>query len=165
MTGRCNEVEQAVNTVVSESGVTLDSGLLGNNVVVLSLNVFNNLAEAGLVVNLITEAGCVDDGQGNSRPLFIKFEVDGNGLDLDTLLDMGISRVVGVLVLQHVLAAECVHEGGASWKHKLEHFICPTSGRGLGSKRGLTSAGSSADHQAELDSLLEVLLATHFDLT
>ena len=31
---------------------------------------------------------------------------NGDGLDLDTILDMGIARVIGILVLQDALAAQ-----------------------------------------------------------
>lgn len=37
---------------------------------------------------------------------------DGDGLDLDTLLDMGGVGVVRLLVRQDALAAQCVDEGG-----------------------------------------------------
>lgn len=40
---------------------------------------------------------------------------DGNGLDLDTLLDVGGSRVVGLLVSKHGLAAQGINEGGTAW--------------------------------------------------
>lgn len=46
MSGRSDEVKHGVHTVVSEAGVTLDTGLLGQNVVVLSLEVANNFGEA-----------------------------------------------------------------------------------------------------------------------
>jgi hypothetical protein len=82
-----------VNTVVPESGVTLDPGLLCKNIIVLAFEVADNLAEAisgvlvgrgtigvrgdmpGLVVNLITETGGVDDGQGDTGALLIQFEL------------------------------------------------------------------------------------------
>ena len=44
--GGCDEVEQDVNTVIPETGVTLDSGLLCKNIIVLALEIANNLAEA-----------------------------------------------------------------------------------------------------------------------
>lgn len=43
MASGSDEVEHSVDTVVSESGVTLDTRLLGQDVVVLSLEVSNNL--------------------------------------------------------------------------------------------------------------------------
>lgn len=68
-----------MNTIVAESWVTLNARLLRKNVIVLSLEIANNLAEAiplsvnpykdtisdeflpRLVVNLISEAGCIDN--------------------------------------------------------------------------------------------------------
>ena len=46
VTGRGDEVEQSVNSVVPEARVTLDTGLLRENVIVLALQVANNLLEA-----------------------------------------------------------------------------------------------------------------------
>jgi hypothetical protein len=46
MAGRGDEVEQRMNTIVAEAGVTLDTGLLCENIVVLSLKIANNLTEA-----------------------------------------------------------------------------------------------------------------------
>lgn len=40
---------------------------------------------------------------------------DGDGLDLDALLDMGAVGIVGVLVGEDALAAEGVDEGGPAW--------------------------------------------------
>ena len=45
MAGRRDKVEQGVNPVVSEARITLDTRLLGQNVVVLSLEVTNNFRE------------------------------------------------------------------------------------------------------------------------
>ena len=47
VTGGCDEVEQNVNTVVAESGITLDTGLLSENIVVLALEVADDFAKAG----------------------------------------------------------------------------------------------------------------------
>ena len=63
MASGCDEVEEGVDTVVAESRVTLDSGLFGKNVIVLSFEEANNLAECRLVVNLVTEARGIDNGQ------------------------------------------------------------------------------------------------------
>jgi hypothetical protein len=43
MACRDDEVQQNVDTVVAESGVTLDTRLLSKNVIVLPLEVSNNL--------------------------------------------------------------------------------------------------------------------------
>ena len=37
---------------------------------------------------------------------------DSDGLDLNTLLDMGAVGVIRLLVRQNALAAQCVDEGG-----------------------------------------------------
>jgi hypothetical protein len=39
VTGGCDEVEQNVHAVVPEAGISLDSGLFGENVIILSLEV------------------------------------------------------------------------------------------------------------------------------
>lgn len=49
MAGRCNEVEQHVDTIVPESRVTLDAGLFSENVIVLPLEVSDNLGETATV--------------------------------------------------------------------------------------------------------------------
>ena len=46
MAGWSDEVEESMNTIVAESGVTLDTGLLCQNVIVLSLEVANNFTKA-----------------------------------------------------------------------------------------------------------------------
>ena len=46
VTGRGDEVQQSVNSVVPEARVTLDTRLLSKNVVVLTLEMANNLLEA-----------------------------------------------------------------------------------------------------------------------
>lgn len=73
--GRGDEVKENVDTVVAESWVTLDAGLLGENVIVLSLKVSLNLGEASLVVDLVSEAWGVDDGQRDARSFLIQLEL------------------------------------------------------------------------------------------
>lgn len=51
MTGGRDEVEERVDTVVSEPGVTLDPRFLGKNIVVLALEVADNLLEADIILN------------------------------------------------------------------------------------------------------------------
>lgn len=46
MTSRGNEVQHGVYSIVPESGVSLDTRLLGQDVVILSLEIPNNLREA-----------------------------------------------------------------------------------------------------------------------
>lgn len=49
MTGRSDEIEEDVHTVVPEPWVTLDPGLLGQDIVVLPLKISNNFTEAAVV--------------------------------------------------------------------------------------------------------------------
>lgn len=46
MTSGRDEIEHGVDTIVAEAGVTLDARFLGENVVVLALNIPSNLLEA-----------------------------------------------------------------------------------------------------------------------
>jgi hypothetical protein len=73
MASRCNEVQQNVDTVVAESGVTLNTRFLCKNVIVLALEIANDLSEAGLVVDLVTETRGIDNGQRDACALLIKF--------------------------------------------------------------------------------------------
>lgn len=80
MSRRGNKVEKSMNTIVAESWVTLNARLLRKNIIVLSLEIANNLAEAKprlvtrirvvsisdeflprLVVNLIAKTRCIDN--------------------------------------------------------------------------------------------------------
>ena len=70
--GRCDEVEERVDTVVAESRVTLDTGFFGENVIVLSLEVANNFTERRLVINLVAKAGGINDGQRNAGAFLVK---------------------------------------------------------------------------------------------
>lgn len=82
MASRGNEVKHGVDTVVPEARVTLNTRLLGQNVIVLSLEVADNLCEAdpwmsvymrdsigerlvepGFVVDLVTEPRGINNGQ------------------------------------------------------------------------------------------------------
>lgn len=88
-----------------------------------------------LVVNLVTETGGVDNGQGDAGAFLVQFELccgrsasgvcsyghaessrltDSDGFDADTLLEVGIGSIIGILALQNLLAAERVDEGCAS---------------------------------------------------
>ncbi len=49
MAGGCDKVQKHVNSVVTESRVTLDTRLLRKNIIVLSLEIADNLAEASTV--------------------------------------------------------------------------------------------------------------------
>jgi hypothetical protein len=45
MSSRSDEVEEGVNTIVTEPWVTLDTGLHSENIIVLTLEVARDLAE------------------------------------------------------------------------------------------------------------------------
>lgn len=139
LTSRLDKVEQDVHTVVAEARVTLDPALLSENIIVLALEVGADLAEGGLVVNGIAEAGSVDNGQTDASSLLVQLKLDSGRLDANTLLNVGSRWVVIILTLKHRAAAESVDEG------------CPASARG------------TADHEAELNSLLHILLAADLE--
>jgi hypothetical protein len=85
-----DEVEQGMDTIVTEARVTLNTRLLCENVVVLPLEIANNLSEALIwsavlevvyhpisnlpcfVINLISETWRIDDGQGNTSSFLIQ---------------------------------------------------------------------------------------------
>lgn len=48
MTSGRDKIEESVNTVVPEPGVTLDTRLFSQDIVVLALEVANNLGEAAV---------------------------------------------------------------------------------------------------------------------
>jgi hypothetical protein len=98
-----------VNTVVTEARVTLDARLLGENVVVLALEVGRDLLEAVsqlvlsvfrgselhdfsplVVVNAITKARGVDNSKRDAHTILLKLDVDG--LDLDGATSVRVSR-------------------------------------------------------------------------
>jgi hypothetical protein len=75
---RSDEVEESMNTIIAETRITLDTGLLCKNIIVLSFQITDNLTEANspcqyffsfregrlpflpcLVVNLVSKAGSV----------------------------------------------------------------------------------------------------------
>lgn len=135
MSGGGDEVEKDVDAIVAETRVTLDARLFGQNVIVLALEVADDFGKAGLIVNLVAEAGRVNDGEGNAAALLVELcwmrlagiirrgssrggtrwaRTDSDWLYPDTFLDVGIGRVVDVLVLEDILAAEGVDKGGAT---------------------------------------------------
>jgi len=54
MTSRGDEVEQSMNTVISESWIALDPRFFSENVIVLALEVSDNLRKAARISGLIT---------------------------------------------------------------------------------------------------------------
>ena len=54
MTGRGDEVKQRMDAVVSKSRVSLDAGLFGQDVIVLTLQVTNDLGEAAWAMVVVS---------------------------------------------------------------------------------------------------------------
>ena len=94
MASRSDEVQKCVNTVVSEAGVTLDTGLLGEDVIILTLEIATNLGETAhvksmggkgqywgrhdepsLVINLITKARGIDNGQRDAGAFLVEIKL------------------------------------------------------------------------------------------
>jgi len=92
MAGRSDKVKQSVDTVIAETGVTLDTRLLCKNVIILSLKITNDFTKAigpsatfqhrrsielvipCFVVNLVSEAGGVNNREGDTGSFFIQFQ-------------------------------------------------------------------------------------------
>ena len=89
MAGGGDEIEQDMHAVVPEAGVTLDTRLLREDVVVLALEVTNDFLEAGsdysdatkearaayirkLIVDVVTETGSIDDRKGNPDTILLQ---------------------------------------------------------------------------------------------
>ena len=89
-----DEVEECVNAVVPEPGVTLDPRFLSENVIVLALKVADNFLEPGiikekvrpvrpgrirrvdarvLIVDVVTKARSIDDSQCNADTVLFEF--------------------------------------------------------------------------------------------
>lgn len=80
-----------MDTIVTEPRVTLDPRFFGKNIIILALEISYNLSKTdegamsawtnhelcrclpSLVVDLISKSRCIDDGQGNSGSLLVKF--------------------------------------------------------------------------------------------
>ena len=116
MARRRDEVQECMDTIVAEARITLDPGLFCKNSIVLSFEVANDLTKRRLVVDLVAEAGCVNDGQRNSGALLVNFELcslsagseettrcpaltDCDWFDSDALLEMGTICIVRIFGL------------------------------------------------------------------
>lgn len=88
-----------------------------------------------LVVDLVSKSGCIHNCQGDTSALLIKlqlcatcqnsivciggvsmFRTNGDGLDLDTLFDVGAIGVICLLMAEDALSAEGVDEGCSAWR-------------------------------------------------
>lgn len=49
-----------------------------------------------------------------------KLRTNGDGLNLDTILNVSIGGIVGILMREHILVAECVDEGGSAWRERCQ---------------------------------------------
>ena len=184
-----------MDTVVPETGVTLDTGLLRQDVVILSLQEAHDLREAeqkglsarsprsdwpryvpSLVVYLVAEAGSVDNGQGDAGALLIQLELcylSATEQELRRWPRVRVPTVTGLIltpsstwallassdslwpstVLPHRVLTKVVRPKFAERSATGSVGRCALVGR-----IHLTGARCSADHQAELDPLLDVLL-------
>ena len=92
MTRRRDKVQKSMYSIISEARITLDTGFFCKDVVVLTFKVANNLlktmrqceknsweyAEATirkLIVNVVTKAWGVDNGQSNTNTILFEFYV------------------------------------------------------------------------------------------
>jgi hypothetical protein len=116
-------------SVVPEAGITLDARFFGQNVVVLTFKMSDDFLKGELVINVITKARRVNNGERNANAVFLKLNVDW--LDPDTLFDVRGIWVVRDFVRQNLRLAQSVDEGGTA------------------STRG------TDDHDSELDALLD----------
>jgi hypothetical protein len=85
------------------------------------------------VVNLVSEAGRINDRERDTGSFFIQFQfygvlatvipirvvklglrTNGDGLDSDAFLEVGIRRVIGIFSCEDLLSTERVHKGGSS---------------------------------------------------
>lgn len=90
-------------------------------------------------------------------PLHARLLTNGYWLDLDAFLDVGGGWVIAVFVLQHLFAAEGVDESGPTCAAACEFSLRDGSlHERIG---GHTCSRGTAHHQAELDALLDILLA------
>ena len=102
-----------MDTVIAESGVTLDTRLLCENVIVLSLEIANNFTKAlslsamfkacvsmalvipCFVVNLVSEAGSVNDGERDAGSFFVQFQ---------------FYSILATVVFQSILRVQIAHQ-------------------------------------------------------
>ena len=71
VTGGGDEVKKCVDTIISESWITLDTALFGQDIIILAFQMPNDFREGSFVVDLITEAWCIDDGKRYTGPFLI----------------------------------------------------------------------------------------------
>lgn len=207
MACRRDEVEQSMHPVVAETRVTLDTRLLGQDVIVLAFEVAHDLLESvrnsiyiscvrvygaqhgasrELVVDVVTKAGRVHDGEGNADAVLLQFcscaehahreaqsgaRTDVDGFDPDALLDVRRVRAVRHLVGEDFGLAECVHEGRTSSTRgtcnnnseataRVQRVVALSGTRQCERWHGKRVVGAKLltdDHDGELDTLLDLV--------
>ena len=95
-----------MHTIISEPGITLDARLLSQNIIVLSFEMSHDLRKARVVVNLVTKARRVDNGQRYACSFLIKLQLNSDRLDSDAILDVStLWVIVGIFALKNTLSA------------------------------------------------------------
>src|SRR5271156_1817219 len=72
MTSRGDKVEKSMDTIVSKTWVSFNSGFFSENIIILSLQVSSDFSETSFVINLVTKSRCVDHCQCNTSTLLFK---------------------------------------------------------------------------------------------
>jgi len=119
MTSRGDKVEKSMNSVVSETGVSLNSGFFSEDIIILSLQVSSNFSETSFIINLITKSRSIDHCQSNTSSLFFKIyssiqhlgievHTDSDGFDSHTVFDVCVFGIVCLFVFQYRLPTQCV---------------------------------------------------------
>ena len=92
MTSGRDKVEECVHSVIPEARITYDTRLFGQNIIILTFEIPDDVLEAvrlkyektmhfrarsrflrRFVVNVVTETGGVDDGECNSNAVLLEF--------------------------------------------------------------------------------------------
>lgn len=125
MAGGSDEVEECVDTIVSEARVSLDTRFLGKNIVVLPFKVTNNFAKCRFVVNLITEAGSVDDSQGDTSALLIqfKFYLFVSLQVISCCMLSHIPTVTGLILTPSSRCALAASSASLGWRTRFPHRV------------------------------------------
>jgi hypothetical protein len=87
VTSRLDKVEQSVNSVIPESGVSLDPRLLGQDIIILPLEIRRDLLEAAaqlcfkiqnspvLVINTLSETRGIDNSQSDPGSILLQLDI------------------------------------------------------------------------------------------
>jgi hypothetical protein len=69
-----DEVEQGMNALVFEPRVTFDSRLLGEDIIVLLLEISNDRREGRFVVDVVTEPGRITNGEADGHAILVQLD-------------------------------------------------------------------------------------------